>query len=1067
MVATDYITKVIPPRPRSDYVARRRLLNLLHSAVSRKAALIQAPAGFGKTSLLAQFSKDVEIPVCWLTLDRSDRDPMKLIQDISASISRTYPSFPTDAGIQDRMSYPMAQPWDEALATLLNGAHRHIPEIFILVLDDLHIVQDEPEIVRLLDALLTHSPENIRLLLGTRTKPDLPSLPRLRAQREISRITETQLRFTAKEVKEFFRAAYNRRLSDDQASSLVDRTNGWISAIILLGENLEDDQVPDMSREAQEDLFEFLANEVFSHQPEGLKRFLLETSILDQLEPDVCDELTGRPESRSWLSHLDQHNLFVSLAGDGRPVYRLHALFRNFLLDTAARSDTVSVEGLHCRAGEVFEARGRIPEAIQHYLKSHSYERAAALLEETCELLFQQGNWLTLSDWIEALPEHLLKEHPGLLVCRAWISVDTGDPDGALELSSRAITEFQSANNPAGIVRALFAKSVALRRKGLLSEAVTICQDALEHISRGTGEAGDGLQAEALKHLGVILYESGDLQRALDALTQCLRISEVAGDTHTVAAMHNLIGQIHGLRMHFSDAISHFEFARHAYGKLNNQQLAAAVLNNIAVLYHFRGDLDMAEETLDDAIRLARNSSNSRAYAFALASLADVRRDAGDLGGALQAYRESQDTANAAQQTALVPYLVDGIATVHRLSGELDRAEALARRSLAGDRTLSKIEEGLYKRSLGAILSEKGRFEESAALLNEARTLLGNADVPQEAAKVEFFLGYLCFRAGKPDESVKHLNALCILLEKIQHNSFLIAEARDKLDFVEYAVSQSVGERWFYPLLHAARKSPRKLGGRGIDGVPHEYPEVECYSLGTCEVRLDGKPVPKKAWETKTAVQMLFFFIRQSRPLRKDEIIEAIWPSCSPAKGNSSFQSTIYRIRGALYREAIVESNGRYALNQKGRWWLDAREFERLVRTSGINELADETQCSLLEEAVGLYRGRFLLDFDAGWVDGEQRTLHEAYVTALSRLGRHYRDSSRYEDVVHTCELLLKEEPYDEEAIHRLMAAHDSLGNLDAAIRSYREYAARLHDELDDDPSRETESLYQTILTKH
>lgn len=242
---------------------------------------------------------------------------------------------------------------------------------------------------------------------------------------------------------------------------------------------------------------------------------------------------------------------------------------------------------------------------------------------------------------------------------------------------------------------------------------------------------------------------------------------------------------------------------------------------------------------------------------------------------------------------------------------------------------------------------------------------------------------------------------------------------------------------------------------------------MECYSLGTCEVRLDGKPVPKKAWETKTAVQMLFFFIRQSRPLRKDEIIEAIWPSCSPAKGNSSFQSTIYRIRGALYREAIVESNGRYALNQKGRWWLDAREFERLVRTSGINELADETQCSLLEEAVGLYRGRFLLDFDAGWVDGEQRTLHEAYVTALSRLGRHYRDSSRYEDVVHTCELLLKEEPYDEEAIHRLMAAHDSLGNLDAAIRSYREYAARLHDELDDDPSRETESLYQTILTKH
>ena len=216
-----------------------------------------------------------------------------------------------------------------------------------------------------------------------------------------------------------------------------------------------------------------------------------------------------------------------------------------------------------------------------------------------------------------------------------------------------------------------------------------------------------------------------------------------------------------------------------------------------------------------------------------------------------------------------------------------------------------------------------------------------------------------------------------------------MVEARDKLDFVEYAVSQSVGERWFYPLLHAARKAPHTLEEPGIATGRLEYPEVECYSLGICEVRLDSKLVPKKAWETKTAVQMLFF-LRQSMPLRKEEIVEAVWPGCSPEKGNSSFQSTIYRIRRALYREAIVESDGRYSLNQKGRWWLDAREFERLVRTSGITGLADETHCSLLEEAAGLYRGQFLLDFDADWIDAEQRTLREAYVTALSRLGRYY-----------------------------------------------------------------------------
>ena len=293
---------------------------------------------------------------------------------------------------------------------------------------------------------------------------------------------------------------------------------------------------------------------------------------------------------------------------------------------------------------------------------------------------------------------------------------------------------------------------------------MTFCQDALEHISRGMGDPGDKLRAEALKHLGVILFESGELQRALDALTECLHISEVAGDTHTVAVMHHQIGQIHGNRMRFSDAVSHFELARHSYGKLNNQHLVSAVLNNIGYLHHLQGDLETAQQTLEEAIRIAQRASNPHAHAFALASLADVKRDSGDLAGALEAYLESQEIANAAQQTALVPYLVDGIATIHRLSGHLDRAEALARQSLAGEKALSNMDEGLYKRSLGAVLCEKGRFEEASALLNEARTLLTTTEAIQEVAKVEFFLGYLCFRAGKPNESLNHVDALCILL---------------------------------------------------------------------------------------------------------------------------------------------------------------------------------------------------------------------------------------------------------------------------------------------------------------
>jgi two-component SAPR family response regulator len=212
---------------------------------------------------------------------------------------------------------------------------------------------------------------------------------------------------------------------------------------------------------------------------------------------------------------------------------------------------------------------------------------------------------------------------------------------------------------------------------------------------------------------------------------------------------------------------------------------------------------------------------------------------------------------------------------------------------------------------------------------------------------------------------------------------------------------------------------------------------------------------------------MLFLFLYQYKEYRKEEVIEAIWPGCSQEKGNSSFQSTVYRIRRALYKDAVIESNGRYTLNRKGRWWLDAREFSRLVQASKTDGLLDETRFALLEEAVELYKGQFLFDFDSNWVDTVQRTLHESYIEVLAQLSDYYMKAGRYNDVIRACTLVLEKEPYHDEAIQQLMAAYDHLGNSAAAIRSYRQYAANLHQELEDVPSRKVRSLYRAILSRH
>ena len=983
MLATDFITKILPPTPRPGLVARPRLLNLLHSAALRKVTIVQAPAGYGKTSLLAQFIHDTDMPVCWVSLDRSDQDPMKLLQDIASSISHWFPYIKQNSPAAMGEDAFKGNGWRDRLASVLNEVHNQIPEIFVLVLDDFHVVEENPEIVALADALLTHLPENLRLFLVSRHRPQVPALPRLRALREVSRVTEEHLRFSKTEIREFFSSIYHRELDESQSSDLIEKTAGWISAIILLAENMNADRPLEITPDAEDDLFQYLANEVFTHQPDELKSFLLSVSILDELEPDICDEVTGYSNGRLWLSHLRRHDLLVSYTADPNPVFRLHNLFRDFLMDTLAKEDPAALETLHQSAGEAYERRGRIPEAIDHYLSAKAFEKAARLLEETSEALLHHGNWHTLKRWIEALPRHLVDERPWLLLGQAWIASTTGDPDAALELCSLAEQRFRLSEEVNGITRTLMAKSIAFRDKGLFNDAMDISQGALDSISDEQGGGADRLRADAFKHFGLSLYQKGEYEQALEPLRKALLAFERSGDTYRAAEIHNVLGLIHGQWAKYPEALSHFERARQYYGKMDNPKSLAEVFNNIGMLCYVQGNFDYAQETLRQSIRIARDCHNLRPEAYAIATLADVKRDAGDIAGSLELYQEALEKAYRAELASLIPYLLDAMATAYRLVGQLDKAESLVRQSLSESTRLSDLEEGLYKRSLGAILSEKGDYKGATPLLEEAATFLSQADLPQELAKAEFFLANLSFSAGDLQNCGVHLIMLADLLQKLRHDTFLVAEVRGKADLIEHALSQGIGEKCFYPLLQKAR-STRLLEERvASEEAAVSSNKIDCYGLGAIRAVFNGREVPRKAWEGKTALLTLLYFINNAKELRKEEVIEAIWPDCSPEKGNSSFQSALYRIRRALYRDAIIERQGMYMLNPNDQWWLDAREFDRLVQTAGTNGLPRETVYSLLEEAVELYKGEFLADFDAEWIDLARRDLQNTYTSIL------------------------------------------------------------------------------------
>ncbi|MFQ5872195.1 MAG: tetratricopeptide repeat protein [Dehalococcoidia bacterium] len=1024
--------------------------------------VIHAPAGYGKSTLLAQFVDDLEMPVCWLALDESDKDPAQFLRDLADCVTQVFQDVLESLSLPSYGVPDHRESWQERLAYLLSHIHREVPELFVLVLDDFHTVGENPEIVHLVDTLLTHLPDNIHLVLSSRTKPPLPSLPRLAVQRQVTKLTTSQLRFTVPEVKKFFETAYHKVISDEAATDVVEKMGGWIAGIVLMAESESFDGRVQGEGEASGDLFEYLLREVFGQQPQELQRFLLDTSILTELEPELCDEVTSRSDSHHWLRYMWDRHLFLSSISSDSRVFKLHNLFRTFLLETLRQTAPDRLLALHRLAGEAFEKRGRVVEAVAYYVQARDFRRVTSVLEREFEDLFHQGYWHQLASAVDALPLHVLDEHPWLFLCRAWIAVDMGDPDQALRLCSRAEMIFREMDDIRGIARVLLAKSAALRQKGFLDEAVVMAQEALDSLPDDI--AFRSAYVEALKHIGLSLYQKGNFAEAMEPLSRAAKFYETSGDTHNRSGVYNVLGQISATTGNLAEALTHLERARQGWSKLRNNSALAQVVNNIGVIYQMQGELELAQETLEEALRIAEATGSFRFQAYIIESLADVSRDRGEMGQAQQLYSQALDLAKKADQAPLVLRLLDSLARTYMLAGELDRAERMAQASLQPGILSTEYEEALWKRTLGDILCQKGRHQEANALLLEANAGLMGCNDKQGEAKALFSLARLYHRMRDFERAKQYLADLAGVLKVIGEDGFLVLEASYEIPLLEFALSSGISELHYYTLLHKAKGLQHNWAKPRGHAKQKSLPRIEAYALRPWRILCEGEEIPARLWESRKAVELLFLLLFMSRELRKEEAIEALWPEHPLEKGNSCFQSTVYRVRRALYKDAIVRRGDSYRLNPDGQWWLDAHEFTRLVEVAHAAGSDAEAAANFLEEAVRLHHQPFLADFDTLWSNETRAELQRKYVTALSQLTEYYTRMQRYDELVRACNRILEEDPYNEETVACLLRAYVALGKSQMAAEFYDSFKAKLREDLNEAPSDHLVSVYCQLV---
>ncbi|MBA3871214.1 MAG: helix-turn-helix transcriptional regulator [Anaerolineae bacterium] len=743
-------SKLYIPPTRLGAVIRRRLLERLNEGVHRKLTLISAPAGFGKTTLMSGWAANCGRPIAWLSLDEEDNAPIRFLVYLVSALQMIAPN--TGAGMLAVLQSPQPPPIEAILTALLNEIAA-ISDQFVLVLDDYHLVETQ-SLDQMLTFFLEHLPRHMHLVIATREDPQFP-LARYRARGQLTELRAPDLRFTGTEAAQFLNRVMGLNLLAEDIAALEARTEGWIAGLQLaalsMQRGVDTTSFIQAFTGSHRFVLDYLTEEVLQRQPEAVRDFLLQTSILSRLSGPLCDAVTGQHDGHGTLKALERGNLFVVTLDDQRQWYRYHHLFADVLQARVMEDQRYQVSTLHQRASLWYEQNGLPFDAIQHALAAEDFERAAGMIEmvwSAMEGSFQSAVWF---GWVKALPDNLVRTRPVLSVWYAYALLNSGDMEAAetrlkdaerwLEPRDNAdecpdtpsfrmviVDEEQFRSLPALIATARAYRAQAL---GDVPGAVKYARQILELIPEGDHLRRD--QASTL--LGLAYWSNGDLEAANRIFTNYMMKLRTVGDIAHAISPTFVLADI-----------------RMALGRLREADLAleqllqivldqgeplpvdtAELYRGLSELHRERGDLNAASQHLLKSKELSAKSTLldwQRRLCLAEVRLKQTR---GDLDGALNLL----DEADRFYIRTPLPDVSPTAALRARIwvaQGKLPEAFAWAR-----ERTLSTADDLSYLRefehiTLARMLIARYKIDQVDSAVHEAMELLEGLLQAAEAA---------------------------------------------------------------------------------------------------------------------------------------------------------------------------------------------------------------------------------------------------------------------------------------------------------------------------------------------
>lgn len=819
-------TKLYIPRPQPNHIPRPHLTLRIDEGVGRKLTLIAAPAGFGKTSLLSQWIEQSDRPVSWLSLDDDDNEVARFLAYFILALQKIDSQIGVDSLAVLRVSQ---SPQITALLAKLVNEIGAVEENFTLILDDYHVIKTPP-IHDAINFLLDNSPPNMHLILASRADPFLP-ISRYRARGELVELRMEDLRFSPMEAEQYLNQVRELDLSEDDVLALDTRTEGWISGIHLAALSLEGQDEPSqfISDLTGDDryIIDYLVDEVLAQRPKGTEDFLLKTSILRRMNPQLCDAVTGQDDGKGTLNTLDQANLFIVPLDNRRHWFRYHRLFADLLHQRLEETYSQSeIATLHQRASQWYEEKGFVFDAIEHSLAAKDYQSAIRMIEQDVERIFATGQLVPLTRFWDRFPQESLLIHPAVCMIFSWAWLATGHPQETEDclrmveksigvsvkdmISDEGMKNDLSPDTLGALVEVAVIYSQLALVQGDIAKARRLSQLALPLLEDSEGpylyNPPPDSRTVAYFNLGMAHERAGELTAAERALTEALSLGKERNNLHIVSVAYGHLVRIHRLNGEIPRAI---EVCEQGLGELSEMvgrsPMLGLLLSELGMIEYEQNNLKAAQDKFQEAIGVAKLWGFWEALVPGYFGLARIRHSQGNVEGAFQALDELE-TLGKNNPDMVMPVVRSSRALLRILEGDLDAAQSWAHTAgLKVDAEISYSLEGDYM-LFARILTATDRWDEADGMIDQ---LISAAEDGERFGRLFELLILRAMSLEAQQKESAALDTITRALELGEPNSYVrvFLEAGERMEeLLHRAYSHGVAKEYVSRLLRGFLK---------------------------------------------------------------------------------------------------------------------------------------------------------------------------------------------------------------------------------------------------------------------